>query len=190
MAAIVQECFSIGSTVVCTTCYNANIEGEVLAFDQQSKMLILKCPSASKSAKLNDVYIVNLAMCSDVQVKKEVCIVPEQPLSLNLQRLSTRARNQVEQKKRQLTALAAGVSPEGQNLFMAIARTIEQVTWVGPKIVVFNEVMISPPYKIDNVHTNCPSDQRKLSYVKKIVEKHVNDQANINQSTSADIAAN
>lgn len=27
-------------------------------------------------------------MCSDVQVKKEVCIVPEQPLSLNLERVS------------------------------------------------------------------------------------------------------
>uniref|UniRef100_A0A182NMW7 AD domain-containing protein n=1 Tax=Anopheles dirus TaxID=7168 RepID=A0A182NMW7_9DIPT len=189
MAGLVQDCFSIGSTVVCTTCYNANIEGEVLAFDQQTKMLILKCPSASKSAKLNDVYIVNLAMCSDVQVKKEVCIVPEQPLSLNLQRLSTRARNQVEQKRLQLSALSAGASPEGQNLFMAIARTINQVTWSGPNIVVFKDVTITPPYKVDNV--NCSSDQRQLSYVKKIVEKHENDQANTNQSTSAaDIAAN
>ena len=145
-------------------------------------------------------------MCSDVQVKKEVCIVPEQPLSLNLERvsmtgtvdrptinaqcvtrllasprgkrepplatlhcnanrtpqtlacgafvarffvlldlflgarllkfriaslfrfqLSTRARNQVEQKRLQISALSAGVSPEGQNLYMAIARTIKQV---------------------------------------------------------------
>lgn len=41
MAGLVQDCFSIGSTVECTTCYNANIEGEVLAFDQQTKMLIL-----------------------------------------------------------------------------------------------------------------------------------------------------
>lgn len=188
MAGLVQDCFSIGSTVECTTCYNANIEGEVLAFDQQTKMLILKCPAASKTAKLNDVYIVNLAMCSDVQVKKEVCIVPEQPLSLNLERLSTRARNQVEQKRLQLTALSAGVSPEGQNLYMAIARTIKQVTWSGPNIVVCKEVTITPPYKVDNVNS---SDQRQLSYVKKIVEKHEHDQANINQSTSAaDIVAN
>lgn len=41
MAGLVQDCFSIGSTVACTTCYNQNIEGEVLAFDQQTKMLIL-----------------------------------------------------------------------------------------------------------------------------------------------------
>lgn len=39
--AAVSECFSIGSTVACTTCFNQNIEGEVLAFDPNTKMLIL-----------------------------------------------------------------------------------------------------------------------------------------------------
>lgn len=37
----VSDCFSIGSTVMCKTCYNKEIEGEVVAFDQQTKMLIL-----------------------------------------------------------------------------------------------------------------------------------------------------
>ncbi|XP_062539215.1 LSM12 homolog A-like [Armigeres subalbatus] len=175
MAGVVQDCFSIGSTVACTTCYNQNIEGEVLAFDQQTKMLILKCSSASNTSKLNDVYILNLALCSDVQVKKEVNSIPDPPQSLNLQRLSTRVRNQVEQKKRQVSALAAGVSQEGQNLFLAIARTINQVSWQGPNIVVFQDVTITPPYKVDNV--NGSPESRQLTYVKKIVEKHVNDQA-------------
>lgn len=35
------EFFTIGSTVSCTTCFDQNIEGEVLAFDQNTKMLIL-----------------------------------------------------------------------------------------------------------------------------------------------------
>lgn len=48
------------------------------------------------SAKLNDVYIVNLALCSDVQVKKEVNKVPEAPQSLNLQRVS---RIKISKKK-------------------------------------------------------------------------------------------
>lgn len=39
--AAVGDCFTIGSTVSCTTCFNQNIEGEVLAFDHQTKMLIL-----------------------------------------------------------------------------------------------------------------------------------------------------
>lgn len=36
-----SDYFSIGSTVACKTCYNQDIEGEVLAFDPQTKMLIL-----------------------------------------------------------------------------------------------------------------------------------------------------
>lgn len=37
----VGDCFGIGSIVACKTCYNKEIEGEVLAFDPQTKMLIL-----------------------------------------------------------------------------------------------------------------------------------------------------
>ncbi|XP_029714195.1 LSM12 homolog A [Aedes albopictus] len=188
MAGLVQDCFSIGSTVACTTCYNQNYEGEVLAFDQQTKMLILKCSSASNTSKLNDVYILNLALCSDVQVKKEVNSIPDPPQSLNLQRLSTRVRNQVEQKKRQVSALAAGVSQEGQSLFLAIARTINQISWQGPNIVVFQDVTITPPYKVENV--NGPPESRQLTHVKKIVEKHLNDQASATSNlTSATVSA-
>lgn len=37
-------------------------------------------------------------------------------------------RNSVEQKKRWVAAMNAGVSPEGQRLFMAIAKTIHEVS--------------------------------------------------------------
>lgn len=37
----VNDCFSIGSTVLCTTCFKDEVEGEVLAFDHNTKMLIL-----------------------------------------------------------------------------------------------------------------------------------------------------
>lgn len=37
----VSDCFGIGSIVFCKTCYSKEIEGEVLAFDPQTKMLIL-----------------------------------------------------------------------------------------------------------------------------------------------------
>ena len=41
MASDGNEYFSVGSLVSCKTCYNQVIEGEVLAFDQPTKMLIL-----------------------------------------------------------------------------------------------------------------------------------------------------
>lgn len=39
--AAVSDCFSIGSIVSCTTCFLKTVEGEVLAFDPLTKMLIL-----------------------------------------------------------------------------------------------------------------------------------------------------
>ncbi|XP_059618614.1 LSM12 homolog A [Phlebotomus argentipes] len=180
--AAVNDCFSIGSTVVCTTCFNQNIEGEVLAFDQSTKILILKCTAVSGNVKQHDVFMVNLSLCGDVQVKKEVSTKPDPPQSLNLQRLTTRLRNTLEQKKRLVTALAAGVSPDGQKLFIAISKTIDQVTWSGPNIVVFNDVTISPPYKVDNVAGN--PDSKQLTYVKKIVEKYLTDSAATSSATN------
>lgn len=37
--------------------------------------------------------------------------------------LNSRVRKQIEEKRRLVTSLAAGVSPEGQKLFLAISRT-------------------------------------------------------------------
>lgn len=90
--------------------------------------------------------------------------------------LGTRVRNQVEQKKRLVSALAAGVSREGQKLYLAITKTISEVNWNGPNIVVFNDVVIAPPYAVDNV-TGAPGS-RQLTYVKKIVEKHTSNSLN------------
>ncbi|XP_063984841.1 protein LSM12 homolog A [Diachasmimorpha longicaudata] len=172
----VSDWFSIGSTVACKTCYHKEIEGEVLAFDPQTKMLILKCPSSSNRPSFNDVHIVNLSLVSDVQVKREVSpTLNEPPQSLNLQRLNTRVRNQIEEKKRMVKALQAGVSPEGQKLFIAIAKTIQAITWSGQNIVVWDDVTIVPPYKTDNVHGNAES--KSYLHVRKIVEKHMKDQA-------------
>ncbi|XP_022199471.1 protein LSM12 homolog isoform X2 [Nilaparvata lugens] len=170
----VSDCFGIGSIVYCKTCYNKEIEGEVQAFDPQTKMLILKCSSSSGKASLNDVHVVNLSLVSDVQVRKEVNISPVHQPALNLQRLNTRVRNQVEEKRRLVTALAAGVSPDGQKLFLTICKTINEVTWQGPNIVVLNQVTITPPYRPENVIGN--ADSKAFNHIKKVVEKHVKDQ--------------
>lgn len=183
-----SDYFSIGSTVACKTCYNQDIEGEVLAFDPQTKMLILKCPATNGQIGLNDVHIVNLSLVSDVQVKKEVTTTPEPPQSLNLQRLNTRVRNHVEEKRRLMSALSAGVGPEGQRLFIAIAKTINEVQWCGSNIVVWNQkVVISPPYQVEDIKGNTQS--KEYGYIRKVVEKHMKDNAANNTSPPSSVSS-
>lgn len=151
--------------------------------------------NSETSTKLNDVFIVNLLFCKNIDVKKEQNGAENhspEPQSINLQRvsipirrhqtpiltlpphffqLSNRVRNSVEQKKRLVSALKANVSEEAQNLFMWLAKmlTFEQVCWNGPDIVVFNDVYIRPPYKPENVEVNTHGKKRELEYVRKLV---------------------
>lgn len=132
---------------------------------------VLECPSSNGRSSLNDVHVVNLSLVSNVQVIREVSPTTiEPPQSLNLQRLNTRVRNQIDEKKRLVMALQAGVSPEGQKLFIAISKTIQDITWNGANIVVFDNVTIRPPYKADNVYGNTESGAYR--HVKKVVRKH------------------
>ncbi|CAH1279324.1 unnamed protein product [Diabrotica balteata] len=179
--AAVSDFFSLGSIVWCRTCYNKEIEGEVLAFDPQTKILILKCIPTSGDPKLNDIHFVNLSLVSKLEVKKEVTNGPEIPQSLNLQRLNTRVRNQVDEKRRIFQAISANVSSEGQRLFIAIAKTISEVRWNDSEIVVFNrDVIISPPYQLENIRGN--TNSKEYTYIRKVVEKHMNDLALNSQS--------
>lgn len=170
-----SEYFTVGSIVTCKSCYNQKFEGEVVAFDPHSKMLILRSTPTNGKPNVNDIHMVNLAYASEVEMKKEATSSPPPLQPLNVQRLTTRSKHQLEEKMRLLNAMAAGVSPEGQQLFLAITKTIDEVTWNGPNIVVMNQVTISPPYKPENCKGNNDS-QQAITHVRKIVEKHIKDQ--------------
>lgn len=169
----VSDCFTIGSIVACKTCYNTVVEGEVQAFDPQTKMLILKCPATNGKANQNDVYILNLALVSDVQVKKEVTTSPEPAKQLNLKKINARVRRNIESKRCLMDAVKAGVTQEGLMLFHTIGKTINEVTWEGPNIVIMNQVKITPPYKPDNVQGD--GHTKAYIHIRKIVEKHLKD---------------
>ncbi|KAL3250132.1 hypothetical protein MRX96_055730 [Rhipicephalus microplus] len=164
------ECFSLGSVVCCKTCYDQVIEGEVLAFDQQTKALMLKCASSSGKANVSDIRMVNLNFVSELTVKKEAGssqLTPPQPLNT---------------EKRLAAAISAGVSHDGIRLFLAIRKTIDDVTWQGKNIIVMNQVTIVPPYRPENCKGKSDSDASVL-HVRKIVEKHLRDQQKQSQGT-------
>ncbi|XP_005178251.1 LSM12 homolog A isoform X2 [Musca domestica] len=172
--AAVNDCFSIGSTVNCTTCFNEEFEGEVLAFDHNTKMLILKCRSKN-SEQLNDVHVLNLSLCSNVQVVKE-CNgnFVEDPQKLNLEQVKIRLRKTVQHRQTYLKSKNADVSPEAQELYRVIAKQFKsnEVSWQGLNIQIFKEVTIKPPYRAENVI--CTSSNKNLcNYIKKMIENFV-----------------
>ncbi|XP_030629888.1 protein LSM12 homolog A isoform X2 [Chanos chanos] len=86
--------------------------------------------------------------------------------------LATRARTEKEDKLSQAYAISAGVSIEGQQLFQTIHKTIKDCKWQEKNIIVMDDVVISPPYQVEN----CKGKEGSaLSHIRKIVEKHFRD---------------
>lgn len=166
------EYFSVGSHISCFTCLGQRLQGEVVAFDYQSKMLTLKCASTSGKPNLNDVILINLAYVSDVDIINDRTETPPPLASLNVSKLANRARTEKEDKLSQAYAISAGVSVEGQQLFQTIHKTIKDCKWQEKNIIVMDDVIISPPYQVEN----CKGKEGSaLSHVRKIVEKHFRD---------------
>ncbi|XP_035688466.1 protein LSM12 homolog A-like [Branchiostoma floridae] len=164
--------FSVGSSVSCTTCLGQNIQGEVVAFDPPSKMLAIKSPSG-KGPDRHDVRIVNLALVSHVDVVHECTEPPPALPVLNFQKLEARARHECSEKWKAVNLIGIGVSPEGQKLFNAIHKTISETRWKDKDIVVLDDVVISPPYGLEN----CKGKEgQALAQVRKIVEKYIKEQ--------------
>uniref|UniRef100_A0A8C5QWX3 LSM12 homolog n=1 Tax=Leptobrachium leishanense TaxID=445787 RepID=A0A8C5QWX3_9ANUR len=166
------EYFSVGSQVSCRTCQETRLQGEVVAFDHQSKMLALKCPSTSGKPNHADILLLNLQYVSDVEVLNDRTQTPPPLASLNIGKLASRARQEKEEKLSQAYAISAGVSVDGQQLFQTIHKTIKDCKWQEKNIIVMEEVTISPPYKVEN----CKGKEGSaLGHVRKVVEKHFRD---------------
>ncbi|KAM7348781.1 LSM12 homolog a isoform 1-T1 [Cochliomyia hominivorax] len=173
--AAVNDCFSIGSTVMCTTMFNEEFEGEVLAFDYNTKFLILKCRSKN-AENLNDVHVLNLSLCSNVQVIKE-CNgnYVDDPQKLNLEQVKLKLRKTVQHRQTYLKSKNADVSPEAQELYRVIAKQFKhnEVSWQGLNIQIFNEVTITPPYRAENV-VSTSNNKNLCNYIKKMIENFIN----------------
>ncbi|XP_033062013.1 protein LSM12 homolog [Trachypithecus francoisi] len=168
MAALPGEYFSVGSQVSSGTCQVQRLQGEVVTFDYQSKMLALKCPSSSGKPNHADILLINLQYVSEVEIINDRTETPPPLASLRVSKLASKARTEKEEKLSQAYAISADVSPEGQQLF----QTIKDRKWQEKNIVVMEEVVITPPYQVEN----CKGKEGSaLSHVRKIVEKHFRD---------------
>jgi len=169
------EYFPVGSVVACTTCFGQRLQGEVMAFDRQTKMLSIKNPSTVKPGTF-DVNLINMNMVSAVKVMKEPTESPPPLANLNYAKLMTRATTALNDKHRAVMAVGVGVTPVAQKLYNTIAKTIDEIKWGGKEakeICIMSQVTISPPYTSGDVRGK---EGQALNHVRKIVDKFYKDE--------------
>ena len=172
----------IGGTIKCTTCLGNNIQGKVIAYDQQTKMMALRSPVSNKPGYY-DFSMINVAWCSNLEVVEEPTEALEPLSNLNTKKLERRQKINIDNKYKEINSLGTDVTPLAQHIYFSIYKTLEEVEWDGKNIVVMNSVVIKPPYDVANVHSKTGENQQAAEHVKKIVKK-VNEEYNANNSAS------
>jgi len=191
----ITECmFTVGSLVSCVTCFDANIEGEVIAFDYTKRLLVLKSNSTDGKANLNDITCLNLDCVKDISVKREVKredVVNNltQLPQINTAKVEDRYRRAVDERRRLTEAFNAGISSDGIKLWMTLNKSLRDlgVVWEAENIVIDNSIRVEPPYKSDNCFSvkNRGSPDGSVKQIKKLVDKFWSDQKNASKGGAA-----
>lgn len=169
--------FEPGQQVQCRTRFDQDFKGEVMAFDLNSKILILKSPASSGNPANHDLNFLVLDSVSNVEILEE----PERECNNDLPNLDTRSikarqTQALDERMRLVEAVGNGVSQEGISLYTALAKKYDRPTdviWKDKnKIVVMNSVIISPPYKeADCTALTNKTHNHAVNYVKQNVHK-------------------
>lgn len=162
-----------GTKVVCTTCFDEKIEGEVVAFDYGAKLLVIK---SSKNPKKNvtDIRMLNLARMKTLNVSEVSNKPPPSLPCIEHDKIDKKIALALEQKRRAVEKIGINVTPGAQKLFDTINKTINEVKWNGKSIVVMNEVTIDPPYQ----ESDCHGNEKSREHIIKIVRKHNEEESN------------
>ncbi|XP_039268920.2 protein LSM12 homolog A-like [Styela clava] len=176
-----NEFFSMGSEVSCVTYLGEKITGEVIAFDYQTKTLVLKHPSTSGKANTNNISLLNLSNVSDIKVLKEGADQDFELCAISHTKLRKRLNQEIQAKVNMAQGSSMGVTPDGLKVFAFIFKTIEQCRWNDKSILVMDEVLINPPYRSEDCIAKDGKEAKALDHVRKIVEKYHKDHGNIRQ---------
>lgn len=179
---ICQLAFEPGQQVECVTRYDDTYTGEVIAFDLNSKILIIKSPASSGNSANRDLHIFKLENVKDVKSLEEPRAGTAKDLpNMEMKHIITRKENALQERLRLVEAVGNGVSQDGISLFLSLEKKYSRSSdlfWKDEvKIVVMNSVVIKPPYKesdcellkSDSSESNRQS--QSLTYVKNIVKK-------------------
>ncbi|XP_078377601.1 protein LSM12 homolog A-like [Oculina patagonica] len=161
-----------GTKVVCTTCFDEKIEGEVVAFDYGAKVVIIK---SSKNGKKNmtDIKMLNMAQMKKLEVVEVSTKPPPSLPTLDLDKIDKKIISALDQKRRAVEKIGINVTPGAQKLFDTINKTFNDVKWNGKSIVVMGDVTIDPPYN----EKSCHGSETFCEHIIKIVNKHNEEQS-------------
>ncbi|XP_017481287.1 PREDICTED: protein LSM12 homolog B-like [Rhagoletis zephyria] len=186
--------FSPGALVEVQTVTTETITGEVLAFEYDDRLLILKSQSSNGSVNSSNVTCLNLDLCGAVKIISEPDaerlaaegIVPNAKLpEIDLKKLDERLANAISERRLLVEAYKNGAGLEGVSLYTRLQKTVGEsfgISWDRDSIIIGKNIRIAKPYTADCISffntgpKPPPNLKTSLNYAKQLVEKYWNDQ--------------
>lgn len=162
-----QHYVPLGSIVLCVDPYSNKVEGELVAMDEPTGMIIIKSVHSENKEELT---VLNRELLTDFEVKKYApnntrgVFMPERIVD------ESAVKRAIEEKVDAINRVGPrGVSAAGRELFKVINKTYTNLEWRGDVIRGLDgDFVVHPPYKADNVNG---STENAVLRIKKVVEK-------------------
>ncbi|KAI8986349.1 anticodon-binding domain-containing protein [Pilobolus umbonatus] len=160
----------IGRRIRIKTVSNQEVEGLIFALDRITNCIAIDCTNDTTPSNKNCSFkLIKLShikefMSIGAEVKEDYFPVGY----VNIDRLKTREMEALKGHEHEIAKLGVGVSKEGQDIFNALNKTLP-CRWFKDTIVVMDEVLITPPYHLEDCKANAVSSA-SLARVKKVLE--------------------
>eukprot|EP01130_Rhizamoeba_saxonica_P009478 TRINITY_DN3855_c0_g4_i1.p1 TRINITY_DN3855_c0_g4~~TRINITY_DN3855_c0_g4_i1.p1 ORF type:complete len:165 (+),score=29.95 TRINITY_DN3855_c0_g4_i1:30-524(+) len=159
----------VGDYVRITT-PSQSVEGLVYAIENQPPLLILQTPSGSQSSfgyqVISREFIESWNKLDNQPGYSLIELLPCDPVAAR-----KRETEEIRLAQKAASKIGRNVTRETQELFNAVSSIYDKTRWDGNSIVVMDDILITPPYTVDDCQLLAKNDYLFKS-VRHIVEKY------------------
>jgi len=168
--------FVVGCKLSVKTTFGDEFECQVITFDRPSNLLLLQEGIKPETGPRRNIRLLKAEYIKEFSYLGQ----GEDPLDpqkcyLDLNTLRAREDTAIRQAEMEAERIGVGVTPEAQNLYDALSKTLP-VRWDKTVIVVMNEVRVSAPYLPQSVSGGTPAAndrvRKVLEFERKRLQSH------------------
>ncbi|CAD5167627.1 uncharacterized protein LOC103997932 [Musa acuminata AAA Group] len=158
------EELAVGCVLSLRTTLGDEIEGQIIAYDRPSNILVIQ-EGSSKAGPRRNIRLLKANYIQDfTYLRKAEDPIDPNKCYIDLAGLQAREEASLRQAEIEAERIGVGVTSEAQSIFDALSKTLP-VHWDKTVIVVMNEVRVSSPYLPENVIGGTPAANDRVKKV-------------------------
>ncbi|KAI7902996.1 anticodon-binding domain-containing protein [Cokeromyces recurvatus] len=164
----------IGSTIRLKTAFDEEVEGLIYTCDRITNCIVIDCShkdNKTSNRKNCNFRIIKISHIKEILFLTATTNGVKDYMPINqiyIDRLKQRESEVMKGVKNEVSKIGIGVTKEGQDIFNALSKTLP-CRWSKDTIIVMDEILITPPYGVNDCKANA-SSSALLARIKKVLE--------------------